>query len=505
MLSLSTVLQDPELGLRLLASSETDPQIAWAHVSELADPTPWLAGGELLLTTGLGLFRDDAGARDYCARLAQAGVSALGLSTGATLPHAELPSGLVEAAAEAGVALVHVPERTPLQNVVRFVSDSMHDEQTEPLRRALLAQRQLSEAATEEHGIAAVLATMHSHTAIEAAVYDAGFRPLASSGPAAEERFALRREEIAKRLVTGMRWSMSEEDPGGTTVIVPLGTQGRSRGVLVAMKTGSMTFYDRALVSMVASLLGVLLELRNSAAGQQRWLGGRTLEALLGGRLDEVESSLRLAKLGIECDAVQTAAIPARAEEQQIDALVAQLEPHCSGVLASRRSDEWALLICDPAPAAVPRLIELVELAELGPAGIGTVVTPANAGFSLTQAFRARALAERRGAACVSLSDATGYRAMLLLGDPLERIGFADAVLSPLDASDRAQGTELARTLAVYLDRTSNIEAAAQELGIHRHTMRARLRRIGELTGRSLSDSADLLELWLACEFRALA
>lgn len=504
MLSLSTVLQDPALGLRALSLPETDPPIAWAHVSELSDPTPWLAGGELLLTTGLGLFRDAAETRDYCARLAVAGVAALGLSTGATLPHAELPAGLVDAAARAGIALVHVPEHTPLQGVVRFVSDSMHDEQTEPLRRALLAQRQLSEAATEENGIAAVLAAMHSHTAIEAAVYDAGFRPLASSGPAAEERFADRREEIAKRLVTGMRWSMAEEDPGAATIISPLGTQGRSRGVLVAVKAGAMTFYDRALVSMVVSLLGVLLELRDSVADEQRRLGGRALEALLSGGLDEVESSLRLAKLGIECDAVQTAVIPARAEDQQLDAIAAQLEPHCRGVLASRRDAEWALLLCDPGPEAIPRLIELVELADLGPAGVGTAVSPANAGFSLVQALRARALADRRGAACVSLSDVTGYRAMLMLGDPLERIGFADAVLSPLDASDRQQGTELARTLAVYLDRTSNIEAAAQELGIHRHTMRARLRRISELTGRSLSESADLLELWLACEFRAL-
>lgn len=505
MLRLSTVLQEQALGLRVLTLLGEDPQIAWAHVSELTDPTPWLAGGELLLTTGLGLFTDDTQTRAYFRRLAQAGVSALGLSTGSALPHAEPPAGIADAASAAGIVLVHVPERTPLQHVVRFVSDSMHDEQTEPLRRALLAQRQLSEAATEEDGIAAVLTTMHSHTGIAAAVYDAGFRPLASSGASAAERFELRREEIAKRLVTGMRWSMSEEDAAGTTIVFPLGTQGRSRGVLVATGAGSMTFYDRAIVSMVASLLGVLLEARSSAAGQQRRLGGRALDALLSGRLDEVGSSLRLAKLGIECDTVQVAVLPARTEEPQIDAIAARLAPHCRGVLASRRAEEWALLVCEPSAAAIPLLTELVDLAGLGPSGIGTGATPANAGFSLTQALRARALAERRGSACVSLSDASGYRAMLLLGDPLERAGFADAVLSPLDANDRAHGTELAHTLAVYLAHTSNIESAAQHLGIHRHTMRARLRRITELTGRALSDSTDLLELWLACEFRALA
>ena len=236
MLSLSTVLQDPALGLRALSLPETDPPIAWAHVSELSDPTPWLAGGELLLTTGLGLFRDAAETRDYCARLAEAGVAALGLSTGATLPHAELPAGLVDAAARAGIALVHVPEHTPLQGVVRFVSDSMHDEQTEPLRRALLAQRQLSEAATEENGIAAVLAPC-TPTPPSRPPCTTPVRPLASSGPAAESASQTGggdREAPRDRhaLVDGGGGSRRGDDH-----LAPR-HPGRSRGVLVAVKAG---------------------------------------------------------------------------------------------------------------------------------------------------------------------------------------------------------------------------------------------------------------------------
>lgn len=504
-LSLTTVLNNSDLGLVLLTlPAKTVPEVVWAHVSELGDPTPWLTGGELLLTTGLSLFGDTADMKEYCNRLAQAGVSALGLSTGVTLPHHEVPRGLIEAAANAGIALLHVPEGTPLQQVVRFVSDSMHDAQIEPLRRALLAQRQLSEAITEEDGIVAVLATMQAHTGIEVAVYDAGFRPLASSGPAAEQRFVVRRDEIAKRLVTSRRWSMSEEGPDSAMIISPLGTRGRGRGVLVAVKQGAMNYYDRAQVSMVVSLLGVLLELRNSASVQQRWIGGQALEELLSGDLDAVESSMRLAKLGIECDAVQVAVIPRTASEEQIDAIAAQLEPHTTGIVVSPRDGEWVMLLCNTDDRTIPRLIDLLELSNLGPAGVGAVVSPANAKLGLAQAFRARALAERRGETSLALSDVTGYRAMLLLGDSLERSGFADAVLSPLDAYDQQHGTELVRSLAIYLDNTSNIELAAQELGIHRHTMRSRLRRISDLTGRSFTESSDVLELWLACELRAL-
>ena len=153
-----------------------------------------------------------------------------------------------------------------------------------------------------------------------------------------------------------------------------------------------------------------------------------------------------------------------------------------------------------PRAGGDPRLIELVELRTSARGRRHRRV----AGERRLQpgAGAARPDARRSpGRGLLSLSDVTGYRAMLMLGlsDRLRGCG-----APPLDASDRQQGTALARTLAVYLDRTSNIEAAAQELGIHRHTMRARLRRISELTGRSLSESADLLELWLACEFRAL-
>src|SRR5918996_978662 len=50
------ILNLPGLALRLVAGEGgRDNTIRWVHVSELEDPTPWLKGGELLLTTGMGL------------------------------------------------------------------------------------------------------------------------------------------------------------------------------------------------------------------------------------------------------------------------------------------------------------------------------------------------------------------------------------------------------------------------------------------------------------------
>ena len=53
-LTLRDLVSTPELGLRLLAEGpDVDRPVTWVHVSELRDPTPFLSGGELLLTTGL--------------------------------------------------------------------------------------------------------------------------------------------------------------------------------------------------------------------------------------------------------------------------------------------------------------------------------------------------------------------------------------------------------------------------------------------------------------------
>ena len=98
-----TILDLPALGLVLRSGRHAiDAPVQWVAVSELEDPTPYLEGGELLLTTGLRL-----GERDwvrFVERLANAGVSALGLGVGLT--HQRTPAGLVAAAEAAGLPLI---------------------------------------------------------------------------------------------------------------------------------------------------------------------------------------------------------------------------------------------------------------------------------------------------------------------------------------------------------------------------------------------------------------
>ncbi|MDQ2676256.1 MAG: PucR family transcriptional regulator ligand-binding domain-containing protein, partial [Actinomycetota bacterium] len=93
MLNVSSLLSD--CGLELAAGSHGgDGAVRWVATSEHVDPTPWLSGGEVLLTTGYNLDTP-AKQRAYVARLAKHGVAALGFGVG--FDHPSVPDALLEA------------------------------------------------------------------------------------------------------------------------------------------------------------------------------------------------------------------------------------------------------------------------------------------------------------------------------------------------------------------------------------------------------------------------
>src|SRR5215213_7526242 len=109
MLPLGDLIRD--LDVRLVAGeSGLENAVRWVHISELEDPTPWLSGGELLLTTGMRLGDPDV-QRAFIARLAEHELAGVGFGTG--LGHDVLPEALVAAAEEQRLPLFEVPYELP--------------------------------------------------------------------------------------------------------------------------------------------------------------------------------------------------------------------------------------------------------------------------------------------------------------------------------------------------------------------------------------------------------
>ncbi|OEV09853.1 hypothetical protein AN219_30300, partial [Streptomyces nanshensis] len=157
---LSVLTEDPELGLRQAAGPgpERETPVHSVHTSEMADPLPYLLGGELLLSAGVhcppGPGQDGHWER-YVQRSVEAGAAALGF--GIAPVHDEVPPELAAACDRHGLPLVEVPRDTPFTAVARAVWQAVTQRRHQALRRLSEAQQTLAAAAAAAHPVPAVL------------------------------------------------------------------------------------------------------------------------------------------------------------------------------------------------------------------------------------------------------------------------------------------------------------------------------------------------------------
>jgi PucR family transcriptional regulator, purine catabolism regulatory protein len=124
-----------ELGLELASGRESaGAHVRWVHSTELLDPTPWLKGGELLLTTGIQLGGPKV-QREFITRLADHEIVGLGLGTGFT--HKRLPAALVTAARKRGFPLFEVPYSLPFIAITERTFTQLVNERYEMLQRSM--------------------------------------------------------------------------------------------------------------------------------------------------------------------------------------------------------------------------------------------------------------------------------------------------------------------------------------------------------------------------------
>jgi len=125
-----------ELGLELASGEESaQAHVRWVHSTELADPTPWLKGGELLLTTGLGLAGPKS-QREFVDRLADHDIVGLGFGTG--FSHKQLPAALLAAARKRAFPVFEVPYELPFIAITERAFAHLLDERYDMLQRNMV-------------------------------------------------------------------------------------------------------------------------------------------------------------------------------------------------------------------------------------------------------------------------------------------------------------------------------------------------------------------------------
>ena len=203
-----------DLDVMLVAGEAgVDHSVRWVHISELADPTPWLSGGELLLTTGMNLLDEDA-QRAFVERLAGHDLAGLGLGVG--FAHRETPAAVREAAAALDFPVFEVPYDTPFIAITEKAFSHLVNEQYAVLQRALSAHERLERIVLSEQGLEGVTAALASLIGGTAMVFDARGELLArcdGSAPLSAEVLAAPGAEVRERARAGARRGYA---PSGT-------------------------------------------------------------------------------------------------------------------------------------------------------------------------------------------------------------------------------------------------------------------------------------------------
>ena len=184
------------MGLELAVGSDgADAPVRWVHISELPDPTPWLSGGELLLTTGIQL-ESDARQREFVRLLSGCHLAGLGFGTG--FNHDELPPALVEEAAALGFPVFEVPYELPFIALTEKAFTRLVNEQYEVLQRGIAIHKRLERLVLEESGLDEVVRALAAAIGGAVSVLSARGEPIASK-TFRRQVPAAAMEEIARR------------------------------------------------------------------------------------------------------------------------------------------------------------------------------------------------------------------------------------------------------------------------------------------------------------------
>src|SRR5262245_21425278 len=157
-----------EMGLALATGDEAaEAPVRWVHISELPDPTPWLSGGELLLSTGLRLD-SAARQREFIRLLHGRHLAGLGFVTG--FDHENLPKALVNEAVKLDFPVFEVPYELPFIAITEKAFTRLVNEQYEVLQRSIAIHKRLERIVLEERGLDEVVRALAAATGSAVAV-----------------------------------------------------------------------------------------------------------------------------------------------------------------------------------------------------------------------------------------------------------------------------------------------------------------------------------------------
>lgn len=469
-ITVEDLVRSPALQLRVLAGeSGLSRSVSWAHVSELADPTPWLLGAEVIMTTGMAVPRTAARQRAYLERLDDAGVSALALSAQLHVP--PLHQAFFDAAEERGMPLLEVPLAVPFIAIAQEVAAAVQEDAGQRLGAQLQVFGALRWLAAEDLDTATLFKRLERLSGYEVFLCTPQGRPLLPGVPVPDLSVLPAEPEAPPTI------------PGG--FVLPVPGPGGPAGFLVAFGREGARPAGLAVVQHIATVAALQVAMARHDREALRREGAETLAELLQEVLDPALARRRLTRMGLPPDGetvlLVVRGVPDDALRRSLDDL-----PH----LMLRRGEDHYLLgppTLGTAVAALPG----VSAGASRPFPPGEPLRVAQ-----REAVWAAARAAESGRPLVHYGDDTTGR--WLPDDPWTLTALVEHVLGEVLAYDSAHGSELLTSVRTWMERDRRTDDAAAALHIHPNTLAYRLRRFAAITGRDLTSTASFAEVWLA-------
>ncbi|TCP56932.1 PucR-like helix-turn-helix protein [Tamaricihabitans halophyticus] len=501
-MKLTDLLADVDLSMDVLVGDPAllDRSVRTAMTTDLPEPGRYLAGGELVVT-GMVWRRTPADSVRFVEALVAAGVAALAAGD----QYHPIPDDLVRACELAGLPLLRVPADVPFATVTEHVNRLLTPRRTEHLATVLSQHRHLVDAeSTDSAWLGEVLGLVRGQLGLGGAVLTATGKVLASAGVALTEQTTA---ELLREYLGGRH--LPDTVAGYTLYGVADAFDTRLVGWFLVFEGNyaDWTADQHRLAAELAALVGtgyrrMIRERRNRATLAAELL--RLVSA--GAEPAELQPRLELAGFPAESEIMIFAARLPGAELELAARLLGELVGDCVATL-----DDAAIVFVavpeDGASALVRRV--RAESAALAPglAG-GALRLGASAGVSgagglrgaLDEARHACRLAELTGEPIALTSHEELSSHMLLLAavpDDVRR-SFHDRVLGKVLDYDRVHGADLVSTLRAFLASSGGWTKCAAELHMHVNTLRYRIQRVEQLTGRDLSKIEDRVDFFLA-------
>ena len=467
-------------------------QLTGVHISELADPTPYLEGGELLLTTGIPLAGGPAVIRDYVGRLAHTGIAALALGLGAGTDRVD--PELVSACTDAALDLLLVPAAVPFLHISRAFWQLVGQREQADLASRLSLQTALARAATRDDPAQAIVTALAQGLGGWAAYLPAdGSRETMWPSTAADVVPQLRAESARFDLVG--TYSTATFPLNGMDVVEHSITIGqRTVGFLAVGAGRGLRKADRQLILTSCMLLSLTAQGAEEVSRVVEALGETIAALILGGHVDAARIATEHAGRPPLGDFARLLAVRGRAaspvHSRELATVMASLGLPQSALGATLTATVGGirLAILPETPAGRGGAVSIGAVSMGGPEYAVALGQPLPL-VELAAAVGPVAFACRTA----SLSTVIGVNGSLGVDGSLDARGD-----TWVDALARHPRGDLRDTVRSYLAHRGQWESAARELGIHRNSLRHRIAVATELIDADLADPDTAATLWIA-------